>query len=162
MLVRSQTKILHAGAAGILAAGVLLLPAARAWAQDKAPEPATLPGCTDQIHAGGPGGTQERFFPAPMPAVKQAAIDALHALEFEVKEKNDGSLEGHKTRHIGLFVGSGGEKVVLKLREGDEDGHKGTIVAGKTKKNMIGIVGQKTWTSAVLAQTACVLQKDSK
>jgi hypothetical protein len=116
----------------------------------------------DQVRSGGPGGTQERFFPFPLPKVKQAATDALQSLEFEVKEKGGGSLEAHKARHMGLFVGSGGEKVLLNFREAEQDGQKGTIVAGKTKKNMLGIVGQKTWTSAVLAQTACVLQKGAQ
>jgi len=164
MIACSHSKTPRARVAWIfLATGAFIWVVLPASAQDKqSQEPATLPGCVDQVRSGGPGGTQERFFPLPLPKVKAAATEALQALEFEVKEKTNDSLEAHKARHMGLFVGSGGEKVVLSFREAEQNGQKGTMVTGKTKKSIIGIVGQKTWTSAVLAQTACVLQKDKQ
>jgi len=146
----------------VLVVGAITWVASPAWAQDKAGEPSPLPGCEDQVRSGGPKGKQERFFPMPLATVKQAAIEAVQSLEFEVKKNTDNSLEARKARHMGVFVGSGGEKVRLEFREAEQDGQKGTMVTGETKKNMVGIAGQKTWTSAVLAQTNCVLQKGAQ
>lgn len=161
MITCSHSKTLRARVAWALATGAFIWVASPASAQDRQSQgPATLPGCAGQVRSGGPGGTQERFFPLPLPKVKEAATEALQALEFEVKKDTKDSLEAHKTRHMGIFVGSGGEKVLLNFREAEQNGQKGTMIVGKTKKSPIGIAGQKTWTSAVLAQTACVLQKD--
>ncbi len=163
MIRYSHSKTLRARIAWVLVAVAFIWVVSPTWAQDKQPqEPATLPGCEDQVRSGGPGGKQERFFPLPLPKVKAAATEALQALEFKVKKDTNDSLEAHKARHMGVFVGSGGEKVQLNFKETEQDGQKGTMVTGETKKNVVGIAGQKTWTGAVLAQTACVLQKDAQ
>ena len=157
--MKSKKLLLFAVAAAFALIGAV----SPAWAQDKqSQEPATLPGCADQVRSGGPKGKQERFFPMPLPKVKEAATEALQALEFEVKKDTNDSLEAHKARHLGIFVGSGGEKVRLDFREAEQDGQKGTMVTGETKKGFVGGAGQKTWTGAVLAQTACFLQKDAQ
>lgn len=130
-------------------------------AQDKSAEPAPLAGCEDQVKSGGPKGSQERFFPAPIEKVRAAAADAVNALEFEIKKQTKDMIEAHKARHVGVFVGSGGENIVLSFKETTEGGQNGTLVKGETKKTMVGRLAQKTWTSAVLAQTACFLQKDT-
>jgi hypothetical protein len=132
-----------------------------AQAQSKEPEPAPLPGCEDQVTAGGPGGKQDRFFPMPLDKVKTAATNALNALEFEVKKNASNTIEAHKSRHLGVFIGSGGENIKLSFKEASEGGQSGTQVTGETKKTVIGRLAQKNWTTAVLAQTACVLQKEA-
>jgi hypothetical protein len=165
MTPSSHSKHFRVRVASILATGAFVWALPALAAQDKQPqEPATLPGCTDQVRSGGPGGNQERFFPFPLLQVKAAATEALQSLEFEVKKKtkDESLLEAHKTRHLGVFVGSGGETIQLKLSEDEQNGQKGTMVNGKTKKSLVGIAGQKTWTSAVLSQTACVLQKNAQ
>jgi len=163
MITCSRLKTLRARVASALATGAFIWVVSPAWAQDKQPqEPAPLAGCEDQVRSGGPKGKQERFFPLPLPKVKEAAVEALHALEFEVKKDTKNSLEAHKARHMGLFVGSGGEKVQLDFREAEQNGQNGTVVTGETKKGFVGRAGEKTWTGAVLAQTACILQKDAQ
>lgn len=130
--------------------------------KEKGKEPAALPGCEDtEVRSGKEKGKQERFFPASLAKVKEAAIGALNALEFEVKKDAGNDVEANKKRHVGVFVGSGGEKVVLHFAEAEEGGQKGTRVSGETKKGFVGRAGQKSWTNAVLTQTACNLKKGS-
>lgn len=149
----------------LLVGSLLLLVGVTAPGQDtKNPsdQPAPLPGCeTKEVKSGGKG-AQERFFAAPLPKVKEALTSALASLEFEVKKDKDNVIEAHKRRHVGVFVGSGGEKVVLHLKEAEEGGTKGTEVTGETVKNMLGRMGQKTWTGAVLDQASCTLENGSK
>jgi len=125
-------------------------------------QPAPLPGCeSKEIKAGKEKGEQQRFFPAPLATVKEATVSALTALEFEVKKDKGQEIEAHKKRHVGVFVGSGGEKVVLRFEEAEEGGQKGTRVTGETKKGFVGRAGQKSWTNAVLDQTGCMLGKSA-
>jgi hypothetical protein len=142
-------------------AGVLgLAQDAEKKGEKKSGEPAPLAGCeSKEVKSGKEKGTQERFFAAPLPQVKNALTGALAALEFEVKKDSGNQIEAHKKRHIGVFVGSGGEKVVLQLAEAEEEGKKGTRVTGETKKGFVGRAGQKSWTNAVLDQTSCILEK---
>jgi hypothetical protein len=60
------------------------------------------------------------------------------------KEKPD-YLECTRDRHVGVFVGSGGEKVTVKLSEkGNETG-----VEIKTGKGFVGRVGKKNWSTPI-------------
>jgi hypothetical protein len=122
-------------------------------------EPAPLAGCESKEVKSGGEKTQERFFAAPLPKVKEALTGALAALEFDVKKDKDNVIEAHKRRHVGVFMGSGGEKVILHLKETGQDGKNGTQVTGETVKGMVGRLGQRSWTSAVLDQTSCTLEK---
>jgi hypothetical protein len=125
-------------------------------------QPAPLPGCdSKEIKAGKEKGEQQRFFPAPLATVKEAAVNALSALEFEVKKDKGQEIEAHKKRRVGVFVGSGGEKVVLRFDEAEEGGQKGTRVTGETKKGFVGRAGEKSWTNAVQDQTGCMLGKSA-
>lgn len=130
--------------------------------EKKTGEPAPLAGCeAKEIRSGTEKGKQERFFAAPLPKVNEALKGALEALEFEVKKESGNQIEAHRRRHVGVFVGSGGEKVVLQLAEAEENGKKGTRVSGETKKGFVGRAGQKSWTNAVLDQTSCILDKST-
>jgi nucleotide-binding universal stress UspA family protein len=142
---------------------LLAASAGAAMAQDKkAGEPAALAGCEVQIKAGKEKGKLDHFFPMPLAQVRAAAVEALHALEFEVKKEKtptEDRIEANKARHVGLFVGSGGEEVILLFKETEDSGQKGTLVTGETKKGFVGRAGQKSWSEAVMAQTTCALQK---
>lgn len=128
----------------------------------KAGEPTALAGCeAKEIRSGTEKGKQERFFAAPLAKVNEALKSALAALEFEVKKETANLIEANKRRHMGVFVGSGGEKVILQLAEAEENGKKGTRVSGETKKGFVGRAGQKSWTNAVLDQTSCILDKST-
>jgi hypothetical protein len=128
-----------------------------AFAQE--PAPAAQGGCESrEIRSGKEKGKQERFFAAPVAKVKEEILNALAALEFEVKKDKGSTVEARKRRHIGVFVGSGGEKMVIQLVEAEQDGKQGTRVIAETKKGFVGRVGQKSWAGAVLDQAECLLQ----
>src|SRR6266568_7968180 len=87
-----------------------------------------------EIKPGKEKGPQTRFYEAPLPKVKEALVGALAALEFNVKKDNGNEISAQKSRHMGVFVGSGGETINLTLSEAEQDGKKGTKVEGETKK----------------------------
>ena len=123
-------------------------------------QPAPLPGCeSKEITSGKEKGKQERVFQAPQAKVREALLSALAALEFDVKKDEAKDIEANKKRHVGVFVGSGGEKVVFHLEEVALEGQKATKITGETKKGFVGRAGQKSWTNAVLDQTNCILEK---
>ena len=124
-------------------------------------EPGPTAGCASTEAKSGGKGTQERFFAAPVPKVAEALTEALAALEFDVTKNKDNMIEAHKRRHVGVLMSSGGEKVVLRLKEAESEGHKGTAVNGDTIKGLVGRMGQRTWTGAILDQTACSLEKSA-
>ena len=140
---------------------VVLISTASAQKKGKeSDQPAPLPGCeSKEIKSGKEKGKQERVFQAPQANVKEALLSALAALEFDVKKDQANDIEANKKRHLGVFVGSGGEKVVFHLEEVNLEGQKATKVTGETKKGFVGRAGQKSWTSALLDQTNCVLEK---
>ena len=129
------------------------------WAQAaRAQEPAPLPGCASTQKSGG-ANEQSRFFAGPLPAARQALSGALAAFGFKVDKDKADLVEAHRPHHVGVVAGSGGEKLVLHLKETEQDGKKGIQVTGETVKTMVGRMGQKTWTNAVLDQAACNLTK---
>jgi len=135
--------------------GILLA----SWAEGAmAQEPAPLPGCESKQKSGGEN-EQTRFFAGPLPAVKQALAGALASFEFKVDKDKADLIEAHRPHHVGVMVGSGGEKMVLHLKETEQDGKQGIQVTGETVKTMVGRMGQKSWTNALLDQTSCNLAK---
>jgi hypothetical protein len=94
----------------------------------------------------------------PVARVKEAAEAALGALDFTIRKDDSGEIEASKNRHIGVLVGAGGEREILQFEAATQDGQNGTRVTGETKKSFMGRLAQKSWTAAVLAQTACNLR----
>ncbi len=136
----------------------LPLSGAGAGLQDKQTPPAK----SDQSAEMKPGkekGKQERFFAFPLAKVKEAVIDAMKGAEFEVKKDSGNELEAKRKRHVGVFVGSGGETLVAQFKEAEEGGVKGTRVVAETKKGFVGRAGQKSWTNAVLDEAERILKE---
>jgi hypothetical protein len=134
-------------------------PASPAAPPASAGEPAPLAGCQDaESRSGGPKGVQERFFPASVDVVRQAALRAFTNLDFAVQTSSASEIEASKRKHLSAVVGAGGERVILHFSGAHQGGQAGTKVTGETKKSIVGHVSQKTWTSAVLAQIACNLR----
>jgi len=78
--------------------------------KDSAPPPATA--CAaKETKPGKEKGPQTRFYEAPLPKVKEALMGALAALEFNAKKDNNNEISAQKSRHMGVFVGSGGETI---------------------------------------------------
>jgi hypothetical protein len=121
--------------------------------------PAPTSACADnQVRHGKEKGLQERFYPMPLPQVRAAVMQALKDLEFNVRRASDTELEASKKRHLGLLIGSGGEKMMLQFEETVQGNQRGTRVTGETKKNILMRAGQKSWTNAVLDQANCNLR----
>ena len=104
------------------------------------------------------GGPQTRFFPVPVDRVKKAALDSLALLDFTVHANTGDEIEASKRRHLGVVIGAGGEREILHFQAAQQEGKKGTLVTGETKKSATGILAQKSWTGAVLAEIACNLR----
>jgi hypothetical protein len=122
------------------------------------PEPAPSSGCEDAEYKSNKSGPQTRFFPMPVAKVKTATLAALATLDFTIHKDSGNEIEASKKRHIGVVIGAGGEREILHFEPAQQGGQKGTRVTGETKKSFTGRLAQKSWTGAVLAQTACNLR----
>lgn len=124
------------------------------------PEPAPLAGCQDaESRAGGPNGTQERFYVASEDAVRSAAVKAFANLGFAIHNSTTHDMEASKKGKLNTVVGAGTERVILHFANAHRNGQAGTRVVGETKRGFMGRVTQKSWTSAVLAQIGCNLRR---
>jgi len=82
-----------------------------------------------------------------MDKVLNAARQALTTYGCDVKKDKEKAdyLECTRDRHVGVFVGSGGEKVTVKLSaKGNE-----TRVEVKTGKGFVGRLGKKNWSTPI-------------
>jgi hypothetical protein len=131
-------------------------PAAKAATEKAEPEPAPSAACDDPEYKSHKAGPEERFFPMPEAKVREAVVAALKTLDFTIHKDDGGDIEASKNRHASVVIGAGGEKETLHLEAATEGGKKGTRVGGDTKKKKMP--GQKAWTAAILAQTACNLK----
>ena len=107
-------------------------PAPPNTAEAEEPEPAPLAGCDDREYrkSGGPKGTQERFYPASVEAVRKATESAFQNLDFVIHIDTANDMEASRRRHIGVVIGAGGERLVLHFsrlpeRPGRHEGDRG-------------------------------------
>ena len=81
----------------------------------------------------------------PMARVLGAAKEAVAVYGCDVKKEKPDYLECTRDRHIGVVVGSGGEKVTVELTsKGNE-----TRVVIKTGKGFAGRLGKKNWSTPI-------------
>ena len=94
----------------------------------------------------------------PLAAAHTAAENSLAVNGFviETKKSDDVYLQAQRPRHMGLFVGSGGEvcRIWLKPVGADE-----TEVKVDSNKTFGGALGQKEWDNTVLAEMLRDLNK---
>jgi hypothetical protein len=134
-------------------------PPARKANAETQPEPAPAAGCEDsESNAGKEKGVQERFYPAPIEAVKKATQAVLQNLDFAIHLDTSHDIEASKRRHISAIVGAGGERLLLHFEKARRGNQTGTLVKGETRKQLVGRIAQKSWTNAVLAQIGCQLR----
>jgi hypothetical protein len=84
-----------------------------------------------------------------------AAKQALSTYGCEVKKERGDYLECTRSRHVGVFVGSGGEKVTVQLSATDG----GTRVVIKTGKGFVGRLGKKNWSTPIFTELERLLQQ---
>jgi predicted dinucleotide-utilizing enzyme len=93
----------------------------------------------------------------PMELVLEAARQAMETYGCEIKKEKADYLEGTRSRHIGAFVGSGGEKIKVKLSEEKE----GTRVKINTGKGFMGRLGKKNWSTPIFKEMMRLLEESS-
>ena len=80
-----------------------------------------------------------------MAKVLDAVKLAISTYGCDVKKEKPDYLECTRDRHVGAFVGSGGEKVTVQLSaKGSE-----TRVEIKTGKGFVGRLGKKNWSTPI-------------
>lgn len=90
----------------------------------------------------------------PMDKVLDAAKQALATYGCSIKKEKPDYLECTRDRHIGVFVGSGGEKVKVKLSaKGSE-----TRVQVQTGKGFVGRLGKKNWSTPIFDEMMKILK----
>jgi len=87
----------------------------------------------------------DRAVAYPMAQVLDAAKQALNTYGCDVKKEKPDYLECTRDRHVGAFVGSGGEKVTVQLSAKDKE----TRVEIKTGKGFVGRLGKKNWSTPI-------------
>jgi len=81
----------------------------------------------------------------PAAKVLEAARQALTAYGCELKKEQPDYLECTRSRHVGVMVGSGGEKVTVQLTDKGAE----TRVQIKTGKGFVGRLGKKNWSTPI-------------
>lgn len=90
----------------------------------------------------------------PMDAVQKAVKVGMQTYGFDIKDEKPDYLDGTRSRHVGVVVGSGGEKVTVRLSS--ESG--GTRVKIETGKGFVGRMGKKNWSTPIFNEALKVLK----
>jgi hypothetical protein len=87
----------------------------------------------------------DRTIAYPAAKVLEAARQALTTYGCEVKKTKPDYLECTRSRHVGVVIGSGGEKVTVQLTDMGPE----TRVQIKTGKGFVGRLGKKNWSTPI-------------
>ena len=82
-----------------------------------------------------------------MKRAKDIAKKVVIALDSKITEETDTSINAQRNRHIGVFVGSGGEELAINLKEID---NSKTFISATTKTGFVGGAGQKAWSCQLI------------
>lgn len=86
-------------------------------------------------------------YAADLKTTRDAAIAALKLTGFDIKSSEDTLITGSRPHKMGLVVGSGGEKISVRLAAEGETSTKARV---RTEKTFVGFAGQKNWDDAVI------------
>jgi hypothetical protein len=89
----------------------------------------------------------------PMDAMHRALKSGMETYGFEIKKERPDYIEGTRSRKIGVFVGSGGEKVTIKLSAEKN----GTRVKVETGKGFVGRLGKANWSTPIFKEAMRIL-----
>ena len=90
----------------------------------------------------------------PVAKVLEAARQALTTYGCDVKKEKPDYLECTRSRHVGVMVGSGGEKVTVQLTDKGAE----TRVQIKTGKGFVGRLGKKNWSTPIFGDMMTTLK----
>ena len=80
----------------------------------------------------------------------------LIAVDSTINEETDTFIKAQRNRHIGVFVGSGGEELSVKLKDAGENK---TFIAATTKTGFVGAAGQKAWSCQIVDEMVKMASK---
>jgi hypothetical protein len=78
---------------------------------------------------------------------KDIAKKVIIAIDSTINEETDTVIKAQRNRHIGVFVGSGGEELAINLQKIDSNK---TFVSATTKTGFVGGAGQKAWSCKII------------
>lgn len=78
---------------------------------------------------------------------KEIAKKAIAGLDAKIQEATDTCIKAQRSRHIGIFVGSGGEVLMVKIDKVDE---MNTFITATTKGGFFGPIGSKPWSCKLI------------
>lgn len=87
---------------------------------------------------------------------KAISKKVLVAVDARISEETDTSLKAQRNRHIGVFVGSGGEELTVELNPVTNER---TFVTTTTKTGFVGGAGQKAWSCQIIDQLTALAAK---
>lgn len=90
----------------------------------------------------------------PIATVLEATKQAVTTFGCNIKKQRADYIECTRSRHLGVFVGSGGEKVTVQLSpEGER-----TRVTIKTGKGFAGRLGKRNWSTPIFNEMLRLLK----
>lgn len=78
---------------------------------------------------------------------KDVAGKVVVALDSTVTESSETAIRAQRNRHVGVFVGSGGEELAIAWKPVDANK---TFVTATTKTGFVGGAGQKAWSCEII------------
>jgi len=82
-----------------------------------------------------------------MARANDIAKKVVIGLDSQITEETNSSIRAQRNRHIGVFVGSGGEELTVNLKEIDSNK---TFISATTKTGFVGGAGQKAWSCQIV------------
>jgi hypothetical protein len=82
---------------------------------------------------------------------KDISEKVLIAIDSTIEENTDTVLKAQRNRHVGVFVGSGGEELAINLKALDD---KSTFATVTTKTGFVGGAGQRAWSCEIVDKMA--------
>ncbi|MBY0572298.1 MAG: hypothetical protein K2P84_01340 [Undibacterium sp.] len=70
----------------------------------------------------------------------------LAGIDSRIITENNNAIKAERNRHIGLFVGSGGEEIFVNLKDVSL---QSTFITVATKTGFVGGAGQKAWSCQI-------------
>lgn len=87
---------------------------------------------------------------------KEIARKVLVAIDSTISEETETLINAQRNRHIGVFVGSGGEELSIALQGASNDK---TFVTVTTKTGFVGGAGQKAWSCKIVDEMVSMASK---
>lgn len=87
---------------------------------------------------------------------KDVAKKVLVAVDSTITEEADTLIKAQRNRHIGVFVGSGGEELSVNFKAVDNDK---TFTSVTTKTGFVGGAGQKAWSCQIVDEMVKMASK---